>query len=324
MKVSQVCHCLGTRSQRIGKKCPPGSLAHIPYHPATRGSGPSLSWAPSRPHTWRGLQGLGVAARAPSLGRLPGVARRRAGLAFPCPRAHTQLILGACCLDNMRWERWRLRGPAHIWLGFALYEPSRFLRLFLDFRETALPLLARGPSDRRRSRCREGSDPRPAPAPLAAPSSRRTSPPHPPPALPRPGWEEAPPGDALSPGREAPQDAVEVGGGRGGQDWRALAPAPRLQPSGRGRVAVVTRDRKTGSCGRRAGSPEVRWGAAASLRLPLGRGGGQGQPGAVRNRNDGASSLRGGLFTLLHTSLRVREQGMVPSPLCTKWGPPPQ
>lgn len=114
---------------------PPGLLGAHPHHLATWGSQSSLSRGPHHPHTWRDFRGLGVVPAPASLGWLHGVARSRAVLALPARRAHTQLILGGRCLDNKYWERWRLRGPAHIWPGFALYESVPL--------SSALPLLSR-------------------------------------------------------------------------------------------------------------------------------------------------------------------------------------
>lgn len=87
--LSQVSHCLGTRSIPVGYICPraPGILT--PCQQATWGSQPSLCWAPSRPHTWADFQTLGVATPVPAGASSPGAGvQEEDSTALPSP-GHT-------------------------------------------------------------------------------------------------------------------------------------------------------------------------------------------------------------------------------------------
>lgn len=120
----------------------------------------------------------------------------------PPPRAHTQLILGGCCLDKMRWERSRLRGRSHLARVCSLRVCPACFGPSSTFEKPRFRFWPKRPC----SRGDPGAGERPAvlhpnnflsplpgglfPSCLLSPSTSLV--------FPQPGWEGAPPlGDAL-------------------------------------------------------------------------------------------------------------------------------
>lgn len=119
--------------------------------------------------------GQSPARRLPGL---PGGGRRGRS-----PRAHTQLILGGCCLDKMRWERSRLRGRSHLAGICSLHVCPAFFGSSSTFEKPRFrfwPKRPRSPGDpgagKRSAVACTTSPPTPAPSPanFQGPLFRRT------------------------------------------------------------------------------------------------------------------------------------------------------
>lgn len=212
----------GDGFQGLGCKRARSSLEPIPLPPSNSELPTFLVLDPRPLPHLEGLPDSQSPAPSPRPPPAPRVARRRVALGSPPPRAHTQLILGGCCLDKMRWERSRLRGRSHLARVCSLRVCPACFGPSSTFEKPRFRFWPKRPC----SRGDPGAGERPAvlhpnnflsplpgglfPSCLLSPSTSLV--------FPQPGWEGAPPlGDALreAAGRtRAPRSLPDAGGWR--------------------------------------------------------------------------------------------------------------
>lgn len=167
-----------------GCKCPLSALEPSPLPPSNTGSSqPSLSLDPQPLHTRRDFQTLRTPPPLASPQPAGSLGCQEEGGAGAPPRAHTQLILGGCCLDKMRWERSRLRGRSHLAGICSLHVCPAFFGSSSTFEKPRFrfwPKRPRSPGDpgagKRSAVACTTSPPTPAPSPanFQGPLFRRT------------------------------------------------------------------------------------------------------------------------------------------------------